>query len=401
MGQFAESTSPVKAVPSKIALLIQASNNFNRRIILGASAYSRSQGGWDFLYPATSHNGLHLPKGEVPLPEGWTGDGILFRGTSDPLWEAVRESGIPAVNVSWRGLRYAPLMSVVADAIQCGNLVADYIASKRFESFGYVGVPPWQGYPAELQETLRDRLGPDLHEFEFPSKANYQSCLRNRLSEWVRGLPKPIGIVTWSTDQARIIVSICQFADIAVPNEVSVVTCEYDELSAALAPIPISGVFQNPSGVGFEAARTLHQLMNGSTPTNLVRRVAPIDVIERESSKAIGFYDDFVQKCLQQIDRELAQGINASKLASAMDVSRRTLEMKISRELDTTPSTLIDDAKLRRAKQLLSDTDLFLEDIAKRTGFSSASAFTRFFRRHVGSSPSVYRTAHSVDGPTE
>jgi LacI family transcriptional regulator len=379
--------------PGKIAVLIQASNNFNRSIILGASAYSREQGGWDFLYPTTSINGLHFPKGEVPLPEGWRGDGILFRSTSERLWSKIRESGIPAVNVSWKGLKYEPLISVVADPTKCGQMVADYLSAKNFDVFGYVGVPEWQGYPSELSDAINRRLGSDLLVFEFPSEKDYQSSLRNRLAEWLQCLPKPIGIVTWSTDQARILVSLCQSMGIAVPYEVSIVTCEYDELSAALSPISISGVLQNPHGVGFEAAKMLHRLMSGLPPSQSVQMIPPISVIERESSQVATVHDEFVQRCLNLIDQELSSGINVTDLASQLDVSRRTLEIKLSRDLDTSPSAMIDEAKLRKAKQLLSDTDLLLDDIAKRTGFRSTSAFTRFFKRNLGCPPSAFRTS--------
>ncbi|MCD0460822.1 substrate-binding domain-containing protein [Roseiconus lacunae] len=381
--------------PYRIAVLIQAANNFSRGIILGASAYSRQHGGWDFLYPATSINGLLFPKGEVPLPEGWHGEGILFRSTSDSLWQTIRDSGIPAVNVSWRGLQYDELISVVADPTRCGELAADYIASKQHEFFGYVGVPHWQGYTSELYDAIRRRLGADLITFEFPSQKDYQSCLRHRLSEWIKHLPKPIGIITWSTDQARILISICHSLGVSVPNEVSLVTCEYDELSAALSPIPISGVYQNPQGVGFEAARMLEGVISGQQATHSNQLVPPIDVIERESSNVVAFYDEFLQQCLKLIDHHLASGINATKLASEMDVSRRTLEMKFSKFTDKTPSAVIDESKIRVAKQLLCDTDLFLEDIAKRTGFSSTSAFTRFFKRNLGCSPSTYRNSHA------
>ncbi|QDV45378.1 Xylose operon regulatory protein [Stieleria neptunia] len=349
-------------------------------------------GGWDFLYPASSINGLQYPKGEVSLPEGWQGDGILFRGTSDSLWSKVRDAGCPAVNVSWRGMRYSPLVSVVADPTRCGEMVASYIASKDFQVFGYVGVPPWQGYPQQLFHAIKKSLGCDLRVFEFPDQKDYRSRLRQALGEWVKGLPKPIGIVTWSTDQARILISICLTQGIAIPNEVSIVTCEYDELSAALAPISISSVFQNPNEVGFKAAKTLHEMMIGRPSTASLELVPPVDVIERESSKVVAFYDDFTQACLRLIDQNLADGINATKLAAAMDVSRRTLEIKIARTLDKPPSVVIDEIKLRKAKQLLSDTDLFLDDIAKRTGFSSTSAFTRFFKRNLGCAPSMYRT---------
>ena len=386
-------SSPPRRVAkrSRIALLIHASNNFNRRIILGASAYGRNHGGWEFFYPTASRNDLHLPKGEVTLPEGWHGDGILFRCTSDSILSTVNQSQLPAVNVSWRGLRHSNVTSVIADPTQCGEMVADYLNSKHFDHFGYVGVPEWQGYNTDLPDAIRHRIGSRLLEFEFPDREHYRLHLRTELENWLASLPKPIGIITWSTDQARILISICQENGIVVPNEVSVVTCEYDELSAALAPISISGIFQDPSRVGFEAAKTLHGLMDGNRPATTITRIDPIDVIERDSSRTAGASDEFIQRCLGCVEQGLDTGINTTKLAQLMDISRRTLEIKLRRSLNKSPSAVIDEAKLRRAKEMLSDTDRPLDEIANRTGFSSVSAFSRFFKRKLNTSPSAYR----------
>ena len=49
------------------------------------------------------------------------------------------------------------------------------------------------------------------------------------------------------------------------------------------------------------------------------------------------------------------------------------------------------DARLQKAKALLSGTDLSVQQIAEACGFSGPSYFTETFTRHVGFSPSQYR----------
>lgn len=51
----------------------------------------------------------------------------------------------------------------------------------------------------------------------------------------------------------------------------------------------------------------------------------------------------------------------------------------------------IADKRIGRAKYLLENTQLKLEDIAKQTGFMTASYFSRAFKKYVGITPGQYR----------
>jgi AraC-like DNA-binding protein len=48
---------------------------------------------------------------------------------------------------------------------------------------------------------------------------------------------------------------------------------------------------------------------------------------------------------------------------------------------------------VRQAKQLLTDTDKSITEIALEVGFSDSGYFSRVFRREVGLSPEAYRQA--------
>lgn len=54
-------------------------------------------------------------------------------------------------------------------------------------------------------------------------------------------------------------------------------------------------------------------------------------------------------------------------------------------------SDYINQLKVEKAKYYLSETDLFIQDIATNLGFNSASYFTLFFRKNVNYSPQEYR----------
>ncbi len=382
----------------KVALLINTANDFCRKVVLGVSAYSRQQGGWDFVHPTSSTSASHLPKGEVQLPDNWQGQGIIYRATSEELHNKVVASAIPAVNVSWLGLKYTDVVNVIADPNECVDVATNYFISKGCSTVAYIGVPQWQGYSNLLEKGIEEKCHTAsvvFSSFDFPSIDNYESRLRSNLQEWLLTLEKPAGVITWSMDQARIIISICQAQNIDVPAEASVVCCEHDDLSAALSHIPISSINLNPTKVGFEAAKVLDGMMSGDSPTRNPLLLPAVDLIERQSSNTEFVSDAFVNRCLEFVDLRLSAGINSKTLAAELGVSTRTLEKRLRSTLGKSPAQLIDHAKIKKAKQLLLETNFSLEDIADQTGFTTTATFNRFFKRHLDVTPAQFRKRHT------
>ena len=96
------------------------------------------------------------------------------------------------------------------------------------------------------------------------------------------------------------------------------------------------------------------------------------------------------------ISKTLSEGIpNVSNIASAMAMSGRTLQRKLS-EQGFRYQELVDNARRELAEQLLKQSNHSLSDIAFLTGFSEQSSFNRAFKRWAGQTPRSYRlAAHS------
>ena len=52
--------------------------------------------------------------------------------------------------------------------------------------------------------------------------------------------------------------------------------------------------------------------------------------------------------------------------------------------------------RLRTAKNLIANSDMPIMEVARRTGFSSAAYFTRFFKESMKMPPIEYRNAQST-----
>ena len=84
---------------------------------------------------------------------------------------------------------------------------------------------------------------------------------------------------------------------------------------------------------------------------------------------------------------------SAAEVAAKLAISERTLYRRLS-EAGTNLTSLIDDARHRKASELLSRSSIPIEELAHRLGFSEASSFSRAFRRWSGVSPRQFRERH-------
>ncbi len=83
--------------------------------------------------------------------------------------------------------------------------------------------------------------------------------------------------------------------------------------------------------------------------------------------------------------------LSRADLADVVGLSNRQLERLFQRYLGTTPGQYYLGCRLWRARQLLRQTALAVVDIAVACGFSTASHFTKSYRKRFGITPSQER----------
>lgn len=91
-----------------------------------------------------------------------------------------------------------------------------------------------------------------------------------------------------------------------------------------------------------------------------------------------------------------AQRLTPSALAQALGMSRQNLVRAINGETGETPKRWLLRIRIKRARNLLTDPDLTLNDIALMCGFSSHAHFSRAFRDITGMTPQRWRKWRGV-----
>ena len=92
--------------------------------------------------------------------------------------------------------------------------------------------------------------------------------------------------------------------------------------------------------------------------------------------------------------RRYAEPIEVADLAAAAEMSVARLERTARRVLGLSPKQLVMRFRLEEGLRLLTTSELPLAEVAHRCGYYDQSAFSRHFRKVVGSPPAAYRAAH-------
>lgn len=99
----------------------------------------------------------------------------------------------------------------------------------------------------------------------------------------------------------------------------------------------------------------------------------------------------FSQGVAQWLGSRLAQPYELERLAAAFHVSPRTLLRRVKAETGHSPLVLLQQARVEKAKQLLTGTHWSLVRVTEVVGYADVPSFARLFVRHVGETPSRYR----------
>ncbi|MGB3390038.1 MAG: GlxA family transcriptional regulator [Pseudaminobacter sp.] len=102
-------------------------------------------------------------------------------------------------------------------------------------------------------------------------------------------------------------------------------------------------------------------------------------------------YDPRLAQSIRLMEAHIDEPLTIAAIARRAEVTSRTLENIFRNSIGETPGAYYLRLRLNAARRLVLDTRLAMADIAARTGFSSASTFSRTFSKAFGDAPARLR----------
>ena len=377
--------------PLKVALLIETSNAYARGLLRGIVSFVREHRPWS-LYLSEHTRGDRAPSW---LPD-WKGHGIIARIENRQMAEALRGMNVPVVDVS--AARLIPALPwFETDDGAIAHLAAEHLLERGFTHFGYAGDQRfnWSNWRGEHFQNCIRAMGRECQVYqatrEFAPDEDEQV---DDLARWIWALPKPVGIMACYDFRGQQVLDACRRMDIAVPDEVAVIGVDNDDLLCELSDPPLSSVVPNTYRTGYEAAALLDQMMEGRKVKGETHLIPPLGVVTRQSSDVLAIHDRNIARAIHYIRKHACDGINVQDVVKAVPQSRRLMEKRFQKLIGRTPHGEIFRVQLDRVKQLLTQTDLPLEEIAERAGFRHVEYLSVAFKREIGMPPSKFRAVN-------
>lgn len=309
--------------------------------------------------------------------------GALGTFVSDRWVQGLLATGVPAINM-FNFSKIEAIPNVGPDDFATGGAAAKHLraqGARKFAFFGADGVHYTRLREAGFKGGLEG--------------ADYAAIRPGpRLSDQLDALKDEhelIGAFCSNDLCARELITLARQKGMHCGRNLLVVGVDNDPSESIFAGIGISSFKQPIRETGYLAAQALHELLTCGRIRTDLRLLSPAQLIPRESSLAsnrarIG------QQAASYLQEHLADpALDAASLARQIGVSRRSLELAIQEEFDTSPYQMLTKARFKAAQHLLRTTRLPIMEVGTRSGYPEAHHFSAWFKKQCGVAPKVYR----------
>lgn len=377
----------------KVILWIETSCGYGRRLLRGIARYCHLHGPWRFYLRPPHYSQTGLTRQELLEMKNWGADGAILREPKKD--DEIIALGLPTI-VSPNIIEQYPHLPVLyTDRAAAGRMAAEHLLSAGFKRFAFVGFDdmPWS---RDCGESFAKTVTQAAFEFHiYNSTVSHIRRFRDeeqlRLADWLKSLPKPVGLMTCNDDRGQQVTEACSIASIRVPEEVAIVGVDNDEVICGLSNPPLSSIALNSERIGYEAAELLSRLMAGEKMVGQRIVDRPTHVVTRRSTDILAIEDPEVATAMQFIRLSAGRIIQVDDVVEATTLSRRTLEERFRATLGRSILQEITRLRVNHVCQMLMDTKMSVSQIALALGYPSAENIARYFRREKGMSPTDYR----------
>ncbi|MDO5553827.1 MAG: DNA-binding transcriptional regulator [Planctomycetia bacterium] len=385
----------------KVFLAIESSHAYGRGLLLGISQYIQERNHWQIHL-----EGRGMYEDYLPWLENWQGDGIIVRTFSREMSRALQYAKAPVVELLGDGdpdAARSGTSEVRTDEESICLLAINHFFERgvRHVAFYSYGQSWWLADRSAYFERTARKYGLDCRQFHeatdrSPSILPVASREQEDLIQWLRELPKPVGL--WgATDLMAIrVMNVCLDIGLTVPDEVAILGTDNDLHFCLMSSPRLSSIDLAPEKVGYQSAVLLDRKMNGQqTGTHAPIIVQPNGICPRASSDTLAIDDPSAAKIIRYIRENATFGLTVSDVRRQFDVIPRTLERTVKKYLGRSPEAEIKRIRMEHARKLLYDTRLSVSEVSRLSGFQSPEYFVKTFKKENGKSPLQYRNTHN------
>ncbi|MHB1423736.1 MAG: XylR family transcriptional regulator [Gemmataceae bacterium] len=381
----------------RVALLVESTRAYGRGLLAGIASYLQQHDSWSIFWQERG-----LSDRPPAWLHHWDGNGVIARITTWPLARAIQRLALPVVDLyGWLpGLKWPCLR---ANNAKVARLALDHLLERGFRQVAYCGFTGvnysderlkfFQQWSLEARIVCHVYTSPRLRETCVLADREQQGLLYEaKVADWLRGLPKPVGILACSDICGQQILNSCRAIGLLVPDQIAVLGVDNDEILCNLSNPPLSSVNLNCERIGYEGAELLARMMAGRPAPERTTLIEPRGIATRHSTDVLAIEDADIVEAVRLIRTRACSGLTVAELLASCSLSASTLERRFTQLLGHSPKAEILRVRLQCVVELLADPNLSLAAIAARTGFKYPEYMNAVFKKKFGMSPGQYRS---------
>ena len=374
----------------RIILLLETSRAFGRQLIIGIARYSRLNGPWSFYKEP-----IDL-KSSVPHLTTWKPDGIIMRDSL--ITKELLKLRIPTILAIHNSSYPKNLPVIKTDSSSIAKLASEHLIEKGLKNFAFCGFNnyDWSKERRFYFNRFISEAGYKTHNYILPKriKKNDWENEQQHVSNWIKTLPKPVGIFACNDDRGQHILEVCKLIDLKVPEDVAVVGVDNDPMICEIGDPPLTSIALNVESAGYEAAKLLDGLIEKKKISKRQILVSPSHIVQRQSSNILAVDNAEVALAIRYIRNNAKNKILVKDVVKTTGISRRALERRFRK---TIHRSIYDEIKLVRIEwisKLLIESDLSISKITSLFNFTDVEHISRYFKKEKGIGLREFRKLH-------
>ena len=343
-----------------------------------------------------------LGNGVKPILEYWAPDGVIIEGG------AFRHHGCePSA--------FANITTIYCDA-DISRIGEDHFAIKQnseeiivkainellvrnFNDYAFVHYRTLREWTMEREQVFVREMkthGKNTYIFHSwdNSKGSNGAMFGSQLVNFITSLPKPCGILAANDEMAVHVLRAAQKAAVAIPEEMTVMGIDNDELVCNNTIPSLSSVSPAFVRSGRMAAGLLLKRFKQPDAKPVILSFGADPIERRLSTRKTARTDMRVMQAVEYIRLNACKGISAKNVIQTMGFTARTAENRFREITGRSIRDEIIAVRIAKAKKLLADPYIAVNSIYAQCGYRDERSLRWVFTKATGMSPAAWRKHH-------
>lgn len=383
----------------RLLIITDFTESFAYKLLKGIVSYNRGKEQWTICRMPPSYKRHLGAEGVVNWAKNWGADAVIGQFAGNDEVSLFTKNGIVVVAQDYIR-KFNGIPNITADYHGTGRMAAEYFIGKGYTNFAFFGFRDvcwsderYEGFKKAVEES---GYGDHLSAYRMQDINAIWYYELDRLSDWLRDLPKPVAVMACDDNQASNLIDACNSIGIKMPGEVAIIGVDNDEIICNLNTPSLTSIHVDIENGGYRTAELIDRIVSDRSTRVEDIVLKPVKVVSRISTASYATDDTQILNAIQFIHQNLTKKISVSDVMKEAALSRRLLERRFKAVTGESIYQYISRNKVKLFADMLLDTNDQVINVALNLGENDSKSISRKFKAAYGMAPNEWREKHRL-----